>query len=149
MTGATAKTENVSLVEMLNMYDDLCKEIEYFEALLKETEKEWRVNRKLMFINPTPSHNGGLVPVPMDRVAENMDKVLERYKKIERLLKAKKKLKKTAEEILGSFEGIDYQVAYKRFVEKKKLELIAIELDYSIDGIKKISSRITKALTRH
>lgn len=135
----------MALIEVLKTYHDLCQEIEFFDTVLKETQREWAINRNLMFRNPTPSHNGGFVPMPMERVAENMDKIMERHNKVESMLNAKKKLKKQVEDAISDFEGIDYKVAYKRFIEGKKLEVIAEELNYSIDGIKKISSRITKA----
>lgn len=137
--------ENTSLSEILSMYRELCNEIEYFETILKETETEWKINRKLMFINPSPQ-SGGYIPVSMDIVAQNLDKIMDRHDKIERLLNAKKRLKKQAERIMNQFDGIDYKVAYARFVEGKKLELIAEELNYSVDGIKKISARISRLI---
>ena len=132
------------LTDILLSYKDLCYEIEYFELLLKETEKEWRYNRKIMI-----GHPGKSTAYPIDTIAVNMDKIRERHDKYEQLLDVKIRLKERAEDIIKSFEGIEYKVAYKRFVEKKKLEEIAEELHYSVDGIKKISSRITKALDGH
>ena len=133
-----------NLVDVLLSYKELCQEIEYFELLLSETEREWSHNRKVLI--GTPGKGSAL---PIDRMAENMDLIRDRHDKYEGLLEIKRRLKDRAEDIISSFDGIEYKVAYKRFVEKKKLEEIAEELHYSVDGIKKISSRITKALEGH
>ncbi|WP_445506807.1 hypothetical protein [Niallia sp. 03190] len=140
--------EKTSLSEILSMYKEVCEEIENYEVLLKEINSQWKINYGLMERNPSPN-GGGYIPVTMDIVAGHMDKLRDKHDRIERILKANRKLKKVAEEMLKKFNGTDYKVAYARFVEGKKLEDIAEELNYSIDGIKKISSRITRALTRH
>lgn len=132
------------LVEILLSYKELCYEIEYFELLLEEAEREWKNDRRIMI-----GESGKTTIYTVDRIAENMDKITDRHNKYEKLISIKKRLKFQAEEIMRKFDGIEYRVAYKRFVEKKKLEEIAEELHYSIDGIKKISSRITKALDGH
>lgn len=135
--------EKTSLSEVLGSYRDLCNEIEYWETMLKGKEIEWKINRKLMFKNPSPN-GGGYIPVGMDIAAGNLDKIRERHDEIERIIRLKKRLKRAAEKVLSRFEGVEYKVAYARFVEGKLLREIAGELNYSYDYVRKIMSKVNK-----
>lgn len=132
-------------MEILTSYKELCLEIEYFEIMLREIEDEWKLHRLTLIGHPDMKRTA----LPIDSLTGEMDNLSYKHTNIENLLDLKKRLKKQAEEIMSRFEGIEHKVAYKRFVEKKTLEQIAVELNYSIDGIKKISRRIKRALERH
>ncbi|MED4399796.1 hypothetical protein [Metabacillus fastidiosus] len=138
MTTAT-KLKTVGLIEVLSSYKDICLSVEYYEVLLSETQIEWQIYRSMMFSSNC---------MGMDKVAENLDRIIEKHNNLEKLLDLNTRLKEQAEKVIASFEGIDYKVAYKRFVEGKTLEKIAEELEYSVQGVKKISSRITHAIRR-
>ena len=132
----------INLVEVLTQYKDICASIEYHEILLQDAEIEYKRNRKVLIGGPKakPSHS------PIEKQYEGTKETISRYEEIEQVLEKKRELKKRAEEALRKFEGIEYQVAYKRFVENKTLEEIADELHYSLSGIKKISMRINRVL---
>jgi hypothetical protein len=135
-----------SLVDVFQTYSNLCKEIDLLEIEKDNLENEWKVYHKLMFDNPRGGFNGGLVALPLENVAERLDKIRVKHDMVEELLNIKKRFKTQAEVILGQFDGLEYKVAYKRFVECKKLEDIADEMQYSLDWIKKVSSRISRHL---
>lgn len=130
--------------ELFNIYKDICKEVEFLEVMLAEAEAEYNINNKLMLKNPENPGTEGYIPLPLDRAAEFRDRVAERYNNIARLLELKKRIKKTAEKHLNQLEGLEYEVAYKRFIEGKTLAEIAEELGYSERHMKRISSNITR-----
>ena len=49
-----------------------------------------------------------------------------------------------AEDIPVELTGIEYEIIYQYYVKRIKLDRIAIDLNYSIDNIKKIKSKIIK-----
>ena len=132
----------INLVDVLTQYKDICASIEFYEILLQDAEIEYKRNRKVLIGGPKarPTH------LPIDRQYEGINDTISKHEEIEKVLEAKKELKKRAEEALRKFEGIEYQVAYKRFVENRTLEEIADELHYSLSGVKKISMRINRVL---
>jgi len=132
-------------MEILTSYKELCLEIEYFEVILQEIEDEWKLHCSTLIGHPNQKRTS----LSIDSQTANIDALMYKHTNIEKLLDLKKRLKKQVELIINKFDGIEYKVAYKRFVEKKTLEQIALELNYSLDGIKKISSRIKRALERH
>ena len=132
----------INLVDVLTQYKDICASIEFHEILLQDAEIEYKRNRKVLIGGPKakPSHS------PIEKQYEGTKETISRYEEIERILEVKRELKKQAEEALNKFEGIEYQVAYKRFVEKKTLAEIADEGNYSLAWIKKVSQRINSIL---
>ena len=132
----------INLVEVLTQYKDICATIEYYEIILDDIEREYQRTRKVLIGGPKakPTH------LPIDRQIEGINDTLNRHEEIEQALERMKALKKKAEEALSKFEGIEYQVAYKRFVEKKTLAEIADEGNYSLVWIKKVSQRINSIL---
>jgi hypothetical protein len=64
-----------SLVDVFQTYSNLCKEIDLLEIEKDNLENEWRVYHKLMFENPRGGFNGGLVALPLENVAERLDKI--------------------------------------------------------------------------
>ena len=134
--------KTIGLIDVLTSYKSICQEIEFYEILLQDAEIEYKRNRKVLIGGPKakPSHS------PIEKQYEGTKDTISRYKEIEEVLKAKKELKRRADEVLNKFEGIEYQVAYKRFVEKKTLAEIADEGNYSLAWIKKVSQRINSIL---
>lgn len=135
--------KTIGLIDVLTSYKSICQEIEYFEVLLMDAEFEYKRNRKILIGGP----NTKPIHLPIDRQIEGINNTLTKHSEIEDILKKKREVKKRAEEALGKFEGIEYKVAYKRFVEERTLEEIADELHYSLSGVKKISMRINRVLS--
>jgi hypothetical protein len=135
-----------NIIDVFQSYTNLCREIDLLEIEKSNLESEWEVYHKLMFNNPRGGFNGGLVALPLENVAERLDKIKSKHDLVEKVLDIKKRFKTQAEVILNQFDGIEYKVAYMRFVECKKLEEIAEETSYSLDWIKKVSARISRHL---
>ena len=132
----------INLVEVLTQYKDICATIEYYEIILDDIEREYQRTRKVLIGGPKakPTH------LPIDRQIEVINDTLNRHEEIEIILEKKRALKKRAEEALRKFEGIEYQVAYKKYVEGKSLKETALELGYAHGYVKNISKRITESL---
>ena len=134
--------KTIGLIDVLTSYKSICQQVYYYEVLLMEIEKEYKRNRKTLIGGPTtkPSH------LPIDRQIEGINGTLEKHTDYEEKLKRARQLKKQAEIALSKFEGIEYQVAYKKYVEGKTLKETAVELGYAHGYIKNISKRISEML---
>lgn len=116
-------------------YFDLINEIELLEYQLNiclAERKDWNFYGRL----------GN--KVRMDQAAENLDRLAEQIEFISAALDKKTSYKKHIEHKLSGFKALEYQVAHLRIVEGMTLEQIAVELDYSVDWIKKVSANITR-----
>ncbi|WHX50539.1 hypothetical protein QNH46_07795 [Paenibacillus woosongensis] len=131
-------------MDFVRTYNDITKEIEILELRLIDLEDELKEARKLCFSGRLPS-DPLPVHVPLDKALEYYDAVVQRIGETSNRLEAKKLIRKKIEANIRGFQGIEYQVAYMRDIERKPLYKIADELGYSYDWIKKISSRIRSA----
>lgn len=116
-------------------YFDLINEIELLEYQLNiclAERKDWNFYGRL----------GN--KVRMDQAAENLDRLAEQIEFISAALDKKHSYKKHIEHKLSEFKALEYQVAHLRIVKGMTLEQIAVELDYSVDWIKKVSANITR-----
>ena len=136
--------KTIELVEVLTQYKNICASIEFYEVLLHEAEIEYKRNRNVLIGGP------GTKPIhlPIEKQLEGINGTISKHEEIEQTLKTKRALKKQAEEALSKFEGIEYKVAYKRFVEGKSGKEIALELGYAYGYIKNISKKITESLDK-
>ncbi len=125
------------MLESYRYYNDLIREIDILEYQIEvciAERKQWNFGGRL-----SPK-------VPLDIAAEKMDKLSERIEWLTERLDRKKGVKSTLEKRLSELESLEYKVAFMRYIEKKKLEDIAEELDYSTDWIKKVSAKVTRHL---
>ena len=136
--------KTIGLIDVLTRYKNICQEIEYFEVLLMDAEFEYKRNRQVLIGGPTAKS----IHLPIDRQVDGIYNTLTKHSEIEDILKKKREVKKRAEEALSKFEGIEYKVAYKRFVEGKSGKEIALELGYAYGYIKNISKKITESLDK-
>ncbi|MEI5909416.1 hypothetical protein WAK64_20520 [Bacillus spongiae] len=121
-------------------YIDLCREIAMLEDSLHAMEKEvefWWIGGK------------GFQLVSMSNAAERVDKLNEKINAYQELLGLKVRLKKAFDKHLSKLTGLEYRVAYLRYVEKMSLKMIADELGYNYDYIRRVSSKINKSHIGH
>lgn len=124
-------------MEPYRYYADLVAEIDLLEYQIEtclNERKDWNVGGRLFHT------------VRLDLSLERTDKLSERIEWLAERLDDKKKVRKHIEHKLSELESLEYKVAYMRIVERRTLEQIAEELDYSVDWIKKVSARVTRHL---
>lgn len=125
------------MLEVYRYYSDLVQEIDILEYQVEmciRERKDWSFYGRL----------GS--KVSMSTASENIDKLSEKIEWLDKQIEHKKKTKMELEGKLSGLGRLESQVAYKRFIEKKSLEHIAEELNYSIDWIKKVSRKVTRHL---
>lgn len=114
------------------LYNDIKVDIEIIqdqiEANMNE-RKQWLAGGKLFNT------------VPLDNAFLRVDKLSEKIEALEEHLAIKKNMKFNLEVKLKQYQGLNYQVAYMKHIEGKKLITIANELGYSYDYIRQVSSR--------
>lgn len=130
-------------MNFVSMYYDITKEIEIYELRLMDLESELKAARKLMFDGKLPSEPLP-VHVPLDKAVEGYDVVVSKIRETADRLAEKKMVRQRIEDNIRDFKGIEHQVAYMRDILGMPLVSIAMELGYSIDWIKRISSRIKR-----
>ena len=126
------------MIEMYKSYNDLCREIEWFKEqieILKVERQEW--------------WKRGVMPnkVKFKNAIENIDRVgvsLDTYVKA---LEIREEQKNRLEDIIKGFEGLEYKIAYRKYVLNKTLQEIADELGYSHDRIRHIHAEMRKNST--
>lgn len=125
------------MLEVYRYYNDLIQEIDILEYQIEmciRERKDWSFGGRLG------------CRVSMNTASENIDKLSDKIEWLDKQVELKKKAKQEMEAKLSGLGRLESQVAYKRFIEKKPLEEIAEELNYSIDWIKKVSSKVTRHL---
>lgn len=123
------------MINMFTSYRDLCAEIEWIESqieILNVEKEEWWIGGRLFD------------KVPMDNAAGRVDRINDEINRMERILRAKKKHKIQSDNIFARLEGLEYKIAYKRYVEGKPLKDIAEELSFSYDHIRRTHSKMKK-----
>lgn len=138
-------------------YFDLCKEIEILEIRLDDQRSELKyLMRQLNFCPRTKlvaSYSGmpgsGLSVSPLDKQWQTFCNVQSNIDDVSDILSLKLEAKARMEAKMNEFEGLEYQVAYMRDVQRLPLYKIAEELKYSENWIYKISSKIGKFKARN
>jgi hypothetical protein len=134
-----------------NLYSNLLAEIEMLEIRISDMEIEREYLRKSMYANAPQFKGvvdyakeyvtGGLMPLPLDKIIERLNKIDDSLNVLYQLLTEKKTSKERINIMLASLEGIDNKVVYMRDIKGMRLKEIAVELGYSLDRIKQISCR--------
>lgn len=76
--------------------------------------------------------------------AENTDRILEKLDQLRKMLAYYKEVKEDMDQYINSLEGLEYKIAYKRFVENKTYQEIADELGYSPGYVRIVMSKAKK-----
>jgi hypothetical protein len=136
----------------MNIYHDLCLEIEAYEEICEQLQSE--TVRLFNLMNKGPQNNltasyegmpfGGKDESPLYKLYNQMRRAELKLNTARDILMDKKQAKTNIEKKMDQFSTLEYKVAYKRDIERKPLDVIALELNYSYDWIKKISSRVKK-----
>ncbi|WZX99683.1 hypothetical protein NSQ26_13860 [Bacillus sp. FSL W7-1360] len=118
---------------VIRTYNELVKQVSILKDLIEVTTAErdnWWTGGKFFD------------KVPLDNAAARVDRLNERLSEMHKGLEELEYQKKEIEYKLSQLDGLEYQVAYKRYVEGKPLKDVARETGYSLDRIKQVSAKI-------
>jgi hypothetical protein len=118
------------------------------ELRASDLEYELKRARHVCFSGQLPSDHMP-VHVPLDKALRQYDDIKDRLRDVEETLFHKKGIKSQIEKRMIAFDGLEYQVMYKRDIEGKYLDQIADELGYSHAWIKKVSMRVKREPQRN
>jgi len=119
-------------------YNDLCKEIEILELRASDLEFQMNMARKVCFRGFITDRYSR---IPLDRALTSYDDIKEELLGVVAILEHKLQTKRQIEQKMSEFDGLEYQVAFRRDVLRQPLDKIADDLGYSYNWIMKISSR--------
>lgn len=138
-------------MELMKNYSDLLIEIECIKLQIRLTRREYEYwsGIKMMDKNEAGIPLAGAGVYKTKTRIDQMDRIAKSLEDLNNRLEAHEETKAKLEELFDQFEGLEYKVAYKRYVEIKSLQQIADELGYSLSHIEKVSSRMKqKAVAR-
>ncbi|WP_243299130.1 hypothetical protein [Bacillus litorisediminis] len=127
-------------------YNDLRLEMEVVKEQIYFTEKEleyWfgiRMHDKELEGIPLGAigvHKFG-VPAALEQAEKKINAINKLRDRLEKLETEEGKIR----ELLSRFKGLEYKIAYMKYVERKTLREIAEELCYSYDYIREVHSRM-------
>lgn len=141
----------MSEIYFIEHYKDLLTQIEIHENIIEINMQSIKYYQKQMFAN-TPHDisaisldgmpSGNNSPISLDRAISAIRKC-EHIVEIETdILEKLRQTKKDLDEKIHALQGIYFQVAVKKHIEGKTLQIIADELGYSLDYIQHISASI-------
>lgn len=119
---------------LISTYQDLLREIEIYKSRLEDLERESYAINRLRETNKIDIEIYIVRKWKMDNETAILQAIID----------DKRETKEKMLEELGQLEGLEYKIAYKRFVEGKPLNLIAAELNFSDSYVMKKSAAITK-----
>ena len=90
---------------------------------------------------------GGQVAIKLDKVVQRLNENDMKIDKFTSFLEMKIDLRNRIDKIIQSSEDLDMRVTYMRDYKRLPLQLIADELGYSYDHVKRISSRNKKLVS--
>jgi flagellar motility protein MotE (MotC chaperone) len=140
----------------MNIYHDLCLEIEAYELRCEQLEKETAQIFNLMNRGPKTKlvasysgmPNGNSNDTTLDKLYQQMLRVEEQLNTMRDVLSDKKIAKRQIEGKMSQFETLEGKVAYMRDVEGIDLLTISIKLNYTYDWIRKVSARTSRLRER-
>jgi len=119
---------------LISTYQDLLLEIETYEEMLESYEREQYAIYRLL-------RNPG---IDYPRYLELQTALNNKTAIVQSILEDKKETQKEVLKKLEKLEGLEYKIAYKRFIEGKTINEIADELYISESWAKKKSAEVGK-----
>ena len=121
----------------ISTYQDLLREIEIYESRLEDLYREDYALRRIEYNN-----------IDLNIYVDRKHKVNNEAAILQSIIEDKKETQKQLLEKLGKLEGLEYQIAYKRFVEGKSINQIAEEVKYSDSYVTKKSAEVGKKIKK-
>ncbi|MCM3488797.1 hypothetical protein M3689_05690 [Alkalihalophilus marmarensis] len=114
-------------------YNAIIKDLDVLRDLLEVTMQE----RENWWIGGRLFHS-----VPLDNAAKRVDMLSSRIEKLSEAIDELEEKKRLIQNKLSELDGIEYKVAYKRYVEGKDLQQIANEVDRSHEHVRRLHAKI-------
>lgn len=134
------------MTDVRTTYNDLCKEIEILELRAGDLEYQMRIAKSICFRGFVTDQRSR---IPLDKALTSYDNVKDELLGVVAILEHKQMTKRNIEQKMSEFDGLEYQVAYKRDILRQSLDKIADDLGYSYNWIMKISSRTNRIKGRN
>jgi len=115
---------------LISTYQDLLLEIKTYEEMLESYEREQYAIYRLLKV---PG-------IDYPRYLELQTALNNKVAIVQSVLDDKRETQKEILNKLDKLEGLEYKIAYKRYIEGKTLYEIADELGYSYEHIRRVSS---------
>lgn len=126
-------------MQVMTCYKDLVRMIGLLESQLELLQGEltfWWPNDMLK-----AHRSKGFMNYPLDVTMEKKGNIQHQMEQTEKILEFYKTVKDDMDKHIHSLEGLEYKVAYLRFVEDKTYKEIADDLGYNYDYIRQVASR--------
>lgn len=91
--------------------------------------------------------SGGFTPMTLDRVVERLQEIDKKIEQFQSFLEIKEDARDRIDQIIKSSEDLDMKIVFMRDYKKIPLKVIADELGYSYEHVRRISSRNPKHAT--
>lgn len=136
-------------MEWNQSYRDILYEIELWEIRVWELESQLKILMKEMFPAPRTKMvadysgmpGGGSMEINFVSKWGEMQHIEFGLIEARDILSLKHEAKRRMESKMKQFNGLEYQVAYQRDVERRPLQKIADDLGYSYEWIRKVSMK--------
>lgn len=135
-------------------YNEICIEIQVLEERIKDLSLERKLILKRMYDNApkglgsldysSERVTGGFNPMTLDSVVIRLNEIDKKIDNFDSYLEIKKDARDRIDKIIQSSEDLDMRIVFMRDYKKIPLKLIASELGYSQDHVRRISSRNSK-----
>ena len=135
-------------------YNEICIEIKTLEERIADLRDERKLILKRMYDNSPKGVGvvdysaervtGGQVAMPLDQVVYRLNEIDKKIDQFVSFLEIKRDVRDRIDKIIQSSEDLDMRVVYMRDYKRLPLKLIANNLGYSYEHVRRISSRNSK-----
>jgi DNA-directed RNA polymerase specialized sigma subunit len=131
-------------MQIMQSYNDLTRMIELMRSQVELLEGEqaywWWVGDK---------PGKGFMEYDLSVTSKKFDNIQEQLRQANKILDFYETVKADMDKHIHSLEGLEFKIAYKRFVENKTYKEIAKELKYSYDYVRQVASRHKLTINSH
>lgn len=125
-------------MKLITSYRDLLNEIDIYNTRLENLERELYGVERIKHTHK----------IDLDRYVDRHTKIVNEMASISAIIEDKERSKKEILDKINKLEGLEYKIAYKRFIEGKTHNEIAKEVGYTEQYIRKIfCKRVNKEST--
>ena len=138
-------------------YNEICIEIKTLNERIAELHRERKFIFSRMYDNgpkgvgvvdySAERVTGGQVAMQLDQVVYRLNEIDKKIDQLVSFLEIKRDVRDRIDKIIQSSEDLDMRVTYMRDYKRLPLQVIADDLGYSYDHVKRISSRNEKLVS--